>query len=500
MEQNLKRYSKSESYQKRSIWLFTFISMTFVVEMISTICHSGIMAFHSETISMYQKEAMLQCDKNSVIPGDIFDRNDTILVSHNAPISKDRGNYIDTEMYSTILGYHSNSSSSMWLLQKYDDLLRQTPKLDDTKGNSIKLTLEHKLQTKTYHVLKELAGIHGRASAVVMDAESGAILSMVSLPTFNVSDLNNEMKWMLDDKKSGGVWYPFAFNGKETPPGSTFKILSAMTLLENGYEKHTELDNAFTTAGGYTIHNYYKNTDKHIGYAEALKISSNIFFSKSFISIPKGKEKLTQMAKKFYIGEELICDFGKLTGTWTMDKSVLAALQKNAGTKGFDMEYALGASAFGQADVRVSATQMAMIVSAVINGGNLVYPYMVKEVIDCNGTVLDLDNLQIEGLTNTHEQTQVVSKKTAQKICKALQEAAQTYGFSPVLQVAAKSGTAQTGINGNAGNVCWMVSSAKFHGQKYAIVINCTGVAGIVAGKQLRKPIEQIYQFLFSAE
>lgn len=483
---NNRQKVKNKYYASKSVYLFTALALIFLIEIISLIYHSGVNASSNEQVERYRKEAIAECDKIAVTPGDISDRNGTALLSYTKPITKDLGTYIDNEAYSAVLGYVTENASA-FMLSKYEDVLRQTPTLEDTKGNSLTLTLDHELQMEVYQALKDRIGEDGRGSMVVMDADTGEILSMVSLPTFDVTKRNNV------------TWYPLAVSGKDTAPGSIFKVISSIVLLENGYEDHTELDASFSTSGGYKIRNYYADKSTQIDYREALKVSSNVFFAKSILSLPGGQTKLTEVAKRFRIGESIICDFGTLTGNWTMDEATLVALQKN---DNFDMDYELAASAFGQAEVRMSCTQAAMVAASIINGGKLIMPYMVEKVTDCNGKDVDVEQLGIAGLSSKHGAVidTVTTEEITSKIQSAMETAAvETYGFDASLKVAAKSGTAETGMSGDDGNNAWMISCAEIQGHKYAIAINWAKAPSSIYGSDMKVPIEKIYRYLQSA-
>jgi peptidoglycan glycosyltransferase len=179
-----------------------------------------------------------------------------------------------------------------------------------------------------------------------------------------------------------------------------------------------------------------------------------------------------------------------------MDEATLTALQKNSN---FDMEYELAASAFGQAEVRMSCTQAAMVAASIINGGKMVMPYMVEKVTDCNGSDVNVDELGVSGLSSEHGKvlSTVTTEEVASKIRAAMETTAvETYKFDESLKVAAKSGTAETGMSGNAGNHAWMISCAEINGHKYAIAINWAKADGDIYGSDMKVPIEKIYRYL----
>jgi cell division protein FtsI/penicillin-binding protein 2 len=91
-------------YTKKSVYLFALLAVFFIIEMVSLIYHSGVSASSNEQVAKYREQAISECDKSSVTPGDIVDRNGTVLLQYTRPITKDSGTYIDSTAYSTVLG------------------------------------------------------------------------------------------------------------------------------------------------------------------------------------------------------------------------------------------------------------------------------------------------------------------------------------------------------------------------------------------------------------
>ncbi len=484
----------------RSRRLFIVISLCFLIEILALIWRSGVVVTINPEVKTYKEQAEASCDVDYVVWGDIFDRNQKTLIEFNEPITKDKGTYIDDYIYSNLLGYYANNS---WgFIDKYKKVLRSIPSVNSEKGNSIQLTLDHELQVEVAKVLSERIGKEGRGSMVVLDAETGEILSMVSLPSFQVSNLKEEMKWM---NESTEIWYPMAVS-RVVAPGSIFKVLSSVILLENVGEDHTEIDSEFQ-AGNNVIHNYYPSTGKSIDYVKALEKSSNVFFAKSILGMGTQEEVskiLTQKAKCLSIGDDLELDFGKVTSSWTFDESTLKALEK-VGNEKVDLDYNIAATAFGQSEVRFSGLQGAMLAAAIRNKGKVVTPYMVERIINCKGISIDLDeealDKQIKGLTNEHGKvlSQLTDENIANKVLKAMQNAATvSYKFDPTWGVAAKSGTSETGVDGNSGNNAWMISSAEIKSHKYAIAINWAKADKNIHGSDMAEPIKKIYQYLMN--
>lgn len=492
-----------ESFRLRIVLIL--LLALFAAEGVMMVYRSGQCSTVNEEVMTYRNAAIANYSRSSLVPGDIEDRNGTKLLEYTVPITQGDGTYIDNMAYSNLIG--KESIKNWGLMNNCLEILRYTRELSDKEGSTITLTLDHELQMIAYEALKNRIGENGTGSIVMMDAESGEILAMVSLPTFDITSTGSPKDW-----------YPAARTAL-APPGSIFKTVSAMMLIDNGMEENTELDSE-VKAGGKIIHNYYPNRNYEIGYADALKVSSNIFFARSVmrLGIENSITALTEYAKKYYIGETLNLDFAQIKSSWPFDEEVLCALSGTEKTKTdsdfnlkkvmsydqkkggkVDLEYHTAAASFGQSEIRISALQAAMISASIINDGKLITPYMIERAVDSHGTELELEQFGIEGMTSEHGQllNAVTSAETAQKVKAAMQTAAvSSYGFDETWNVMAKSGTSETGNSGDAGNNSWMISAMEIGGHKYSAAVNWIHADEGIAGKDMAIPLKSVYGYL----
>lgn len=503
----MNQMNSKQSFRLRIV-LFLLLAL-FAAESVMMVYHSGQCRTVNDEVMAYRNEAIANYSRSSLVLGDIEDRNGTKLLEFTVPITQGEGTYIDNMAYSNLIG--KESIKNWGLMNNCLEILRYTRDLSDEEGSTVTLTLDHELQMAAYQALKDRIGENGTGSIVVTDAESGEILAMVSLPSFDITG-----------NVSPKDWYPAARTAL-APPGSIFKTVSAMMLIDNGMEENTELDSE-VKAGGKVIHNYYPNRSSEIGYEEALRVSSNVFFARSMMrmGMENAISALTEYAKKYYIGETLNLDFAQIQSSWPFDeenlcdlsgmsrpqtesefdiKKVMSYGQEKGGK--VDLEYHTAAASFGQSEIRLSTIQAAMISASIINDGKLVKPYMVESAKDCHGTKLELEQFGIEGMSSTHGQVlnAVTSAETAAKVRNAMQTAAvHSYGFDETWNVMAKSGTSETGNSGNAGNNSWMISAMEIGGHKYSAAVNWVNAESGIAGKDMAVPLKTVYGFLQSRE
>lgn len=518
------------TYLKRAPWAALLIAVLFLVEIVALLHNSSISAAVNPDVAYYKQELEDGKNKQNIIMGDVYDRNHNALVTFTDVLTEDQGTYLEPYAYSQVLGYCRKADSS-GLLGRYESLLRFTEKESDTKGCSLTLTLDHELQEQVYQALVDAIGENGRGSMVVMNADTGEILAMVSTPVYDASNASKEMEWMNDPERSNKVWHPLAKDGEDTAPGSTFKLISALLMLENGMADFTTSDDLTYEGNGYTIQNYSTYTSSGtIGLKDALRKSSNVFFIKGLLRLDGLEEQLTQKAKALYLGESLSLDFGNLISRWPFDEKTWSDIEQK---EGFQAEYERAAMLFGQSEIRMTSVQGAMLAAGIINGGKIMTPYMVESVQNSSGVTRDLSQLiqkinksadfaaksdAADCLKENHKSvtslaipepvsekgtvlSTLTNKEYADQLLEMMQETSiQQYGFDASLGVAAKSGTSETGQNANAGNNAWMVSAAELNGTRYAICINWAKAAAGTQGKDMRVPTETIYRYLQQSE
>lgn len=182
-------------------------------------------------------------------------------------------------------------------------------------GQNINLTIDSSLQNIVYQNLKQalLKGNSCCGVAVVMDPNNGQILSLVSLPAYDPNIFTSA----IDDNAISQV-----FSQKEAPalnrvisgtypPGSTFKIVSALAALNSGISPDKTIqDNGVIYLGATQFTNWYfteyGRTEGPVNLVKALQRSNDTYFYEIGRTI--GQDKLTEWAKKLKLGSKLGID------------------------------------------------------------------------------------------------------------------------------------------------------------------------------------------------
>jgi stage V sporulation protein D (sporulation-specific penicillin-binding protein) len=285
---------------------------------------------------------------------------------------------------------------------------------DAQDGRSIVLTIDETIQHIIEKNLEQAVidnGVEKQGGAIVMDVKTGEILAMA---TTEGSDLNSPR--MLNDsamKQLEGLEGE-AYTKKLTElqlaqwrnkmvadtyqPGSIFKLITCSMALEEGV---IDLHSTFTCTGSMMVKGWNKPIScwKKAGHGtqeltRALQNSCNPAFMT--IGLKVGKETFYNYIRAFGFGQYTGVDLPGEEAGILHDKSVFLDEKSDA---------SLAVSAFGQT-FTVTPIQMITAVSAVVNGGYLMEPHIVKEIVDSNGTVIQSVEPKVV--------RQVISEKTSE--------------------------------------------------------------------------------------
>ena len=295
---------------------------------------------------------------------------------------------------------------------------------DSLAGNSVVLTIDKTIQ---YTAEKELAeavrksGAKG-GTAIVMDPKSGEVLAMANYPQFNPNDLSSCSQAALKNRAIVDTY----------EPGSTFKVFLLAAALEEGVVRPGDKFNCEKGSmelAGKVIHDTHKHGTLTV--REIMKFSSNIGSAK--IAAKLGKERFYDYITSFGFGSPTGIELngegsGILRSMKTWSKLELANVS------------------FGQG-VSVTPLQLTTAFSAIANGGYLMKPYLVKDILDRDGKVIKSNQPQIV--------KKVISGDTASKVTEMLRDAVAEGGTGTEAalngyDVAGKTGTAQK-VSGGRG-------------------------------------------------
>lgn len=318
------------------------------------------------------------------------------------------------------LEYHYDAllgGGPRWAVSHRDALGRIIFKEEDpSPGYDVKLTLDEFIQYITERELEravEKAKALG-GTAIVMDPKTGEVLALASFPTFDPNRYQASPPTSRRNRATVDVY----------EPGSTFKVIMAAAALEEGRVTHQERfygEQGTIQVGRVTIRDH--EPYGWLTFGEVLAYSSNVGAIK--VGMKLGKSLSYSYISSFGFGSPTGIDLpGESRGLIRRPKSWSLV--------------SLGALSIGQ-EIAVTPIQLATAMAVVANGGVLVRPFLMKEVIAPDGRVLKV--------TKPLRIRRVLSEATARALTDLLKmvvtEGTGTLAALEGYEVAGKTGTAQ---------------------------------------------------------
>ena len=386
---------------------------------------------------------------------------------------------------------------------------------DAVPGSDMVLTIDAGIQ---YYVEKHLAqavedyDIQNGAAAICMEVDTGAILAMASLGNFDLNDyqtISGEAMAEIDAAASGDAeraeliaaaqqlqWRNKAISDTYEP-GSTFKIITLAMALEEGV---VDMNSSFYCGGSTSV--LGRNTPvrcwKSGGHGsqtltQAVQHSCNV----AFVNIGQriGEERFYDYAEAFGFFERTGDSSAQLTGTTGID------LGGESGSIWWSEDVfcnpenlsQLAAASFGQT-FNITPLQLITAVSACVNGGYLMQPYLVQSTTSPDGAVTEHDSTPVR---------QVISEETSAKVRQILEQVVgdSTEGtgrnaYVAGYRIGGKTGTSTKTTEEIAGNKEYIVSFIGFapaDDPQIALLVlldNPSSESGIyVSGGQMAAPV-----------
>ena len=371
--------------------------------------------------------------------------------------------------YAPITGYFSwygqtgVESSQNSVLAGDDSRLFVTRLVDmlsnsDPKGGNVQLAANAAAQDAAWEGLEALPG-DAQGAVVALEPTTGRVLAMASTPTFDpnklashdfgaVADLSKELN---ADPREPLINRAI---GTTLPPGSTFKLVTAAAAIESGnYDADSQVPGGYrfklpqstTSVGNYDGGNC---GGRRITLTQALQVSCNVTFMS--LANELGVEAMADQAEAFGFNDTSLEDLGgQAESLYPRDLD--------------PPQTAL--SGIGQSSVTATPLQMAMVVAAIANDGDVMRPYVVDEVRAANLSVLDR--------TDPQSISKAISSTTAEELTTMMvatvDSGTATPAQIPGVQVAGKTGTAQS--TADRPPYAWFVSFAPADDPQVAVAV-----------------------------
>jgi penicillin-binding protein A len=367
--------------------------------------------------------------------------------------------------YDSYLGPHQQSAQTLSQV-----LFREK---EATTTDNVTLTVEPALQQEAWNALTATAG-NNDGAVVVLDPSTGAVLAMVSKPTFDPNGLVSpslpaeELAHYAYTQKDPEGFFPLRplATGESFFPGSTMKVVTSTAVynldpsLENfNYpqapcQKFTDSNKLLCNDGSTP-----SNSDPCGGtMVQMLPASCDPGYGE--LGIQLGVANLREQAELFGINSYPPIDLPNDT-----QQPVGGVVASKLQSIPADSQAYQAYSAIGQETVQDTALQNAMVAAGIANGGVIMKPHLMSSIDDSLG-------LSVKTYTPT-AMPRTASAEAAQAVTALMESVpisgtADKVGFPSYLCAAVKTGTAQTGLSVNHD---WMIGFAPANDPKIAVAV-----------------------------
>lgn len=263
---------------------------------------------------------------------------------------------------------------------------------DKSPGDNVVTSLNTKLSKVAYEALGSYRG-----SVVVMEPSTGRILAMVSKPSYDPNTVNTNWEQLVADKAEESPLINRATQGLY-PPGSTFKILTALEYMREN--PSTYQDYQYTCTGSIEYENMVLHChNNRVHGREDLQASFAKSCNTSFANIGKSLniDSFYKLCEDFQFNKMLPIEMESNQSTFSLTKdnySVKEAMQ----------------TAFGQGNTLITPLHNALITAAVANGGVMMKPYVVDRIESADGDAVKSYTPQIASKPMTADEAAYIGK------------------------------------------------------------------------------------------
>ena len=356
-------------------------------------------------------------------------------------------------------------------------------------GGDISLTIDLEIQNATLKAL-QASGMKAGA-AVVMDPNNGDLIALVSMPTYDLNHFYPKVDPVLWNQYREQRPTPLIFRATQEryAPGSIFKIISGLAILESGVAKTNDkvYNPGFFMLGQRKI----KDTapvGEH-DFRSAFKHSSNTYFI--HYGLETGIKRLVDMGNEFFLGER--------TGT-LVRQEVAGQFPTGPSKQGRWYDGDTANLSIGQGPITVTPLQMVVMTSGVANGGAIYWPRLISKVSpsdpDAGGGKLFAQGRLRSTLSVTPQNLQSVREAMLADVedSDGTGRQARVSG----LDVCGKTGTAEVNTPLGRHKITWFTSFAPYDKPRYAVVVMLED--GASGGSSCAPVAKKIYEALLKRE
>lgn len=302
------------------------------------------------------------------------------------------------EVFAHVVGYTGKGKSGIEELENYNLINSNIPERDKVDnelagvknpGNDVYTTLDTNLQQTAYNALGAYQG-----AIVVTEVKTGRILAMVSKPDYDPNQIADIWEKVSEDTENA------ALINRVTqglyPPGSTFKIVTALAYIRqypetwSGYRY--ECTGAYTN-GGSRISCYHGTVHGTVDFMTSFAKSCNSSFANIGMQLDRAGFQDTINSLLFNQELPIPLPYNQTSVELTAESDDADVMQ----------------TSIGQGKTQISPMQLNMITSAIANEGVLMQPILVDQVLNAQGKLIEENLPQEYGRLMTQEEAEILT-------------------------------------------------------------------------------------------
>lgn len=344
----------------------------------------------------------------------------------------------------------------------------------ERRGDDVTLTIDSKLCTAiaaSFAANEKTAGKKG--AAVVMNYQTGAVLAMTSLPSFDPMNISEET---LAD-----AGQPFWNRATQSvyPPGSTFKVVTTISALQNIADVRTA---TLTCTGalpvdGQTIRDYGSAVHGELSLKRAFTLSCNNAFAQ--LALTLGDAKLRRTSEEFGFNDNFLF----------RDLVVENSSYPTTNRTNFELAW----SGAGQSAITASPMHMCMIAGAIANGGVMMEPRLLQDVTSAGG----VNRLKFTSATYRTALSANLAEELKGYMAAVVQSGTGKRAAVSGLTICGKTGSAESSDNGRAVTHGWFIGFINDNAYPYAVAVLVEDIDDGDGGGTTAAPIaKDIFQYI----
>lgn len=343
-------------------------------------------------------------------------------------------------------------------------------------GNDLHLTIDLDVQKAAEKALG-----NNRGAIAAIDPKNGAVLAMVSYPTFDPNIFSKQKLSQKDWESVQGKEHPLINRALSAfPPASTFKIVTTTAGLESGQFSPDSILQTFgsLTVGGVTFGEWNHAGFGPLGFPRAIAMSSDTFFYQ--VGRKVGGPTLIEWSRKYGFGQKTGIEFPNEESKGLVpDETWKQRVLKTPWSVGDTINMSIG-----QGALQVTPLQSAIMFSVPANGGYRVQPHLLKDNEEAKSWRSSL-NMKPETIKILREGLRkVVSEGTGKSL-----------NVPTIPPASGKSGTAEAG--GGRPNHTWFGAYAPSNQPEIVVVAfgeNTGEHGGTICGPMVLQVLEAYFQ------